>query len=64
MGVNERFVQAALDSEFADVEDAIQYLAALSVPNLAAIVTGDPKGFKVGELLVISPSEAQQLLAV
>lgn len=57
-------VQAALDSDFADVEDAMQYFAALSVPNLVAIVTGDPKGFKAGELLVISPSEAQQLMTM
>ena len=56
-------VQAALDSEFADVEDAMHYFAALSMPDLTAIVTGDLKGFKAGELLVIGPGEAQQLLA-
>ena len=64
VAVDERVVQAALDSEFADVEDAMQYFAALGVPNLTAIVTGDPKGFKAGDVLVISPIEAQQSLAM
>ena len=62
VAVDEGVVQAALNSEFADVEDAMQYFAALNVPNLVAIVTGDPKGFKAGNLVVISPMEAQQLL--
>jgi hypothetical protein len=62
VAVDETVVQAALDSEFADVEDAMQYFAALSVPNLVAIVTSDPKGFKSGALLILSPQEAQQLL--
>ena len=63
VAVDEGVVQAALDSEFADVEDAMQYFAALNVPSLAVIVTNDPKGFRAGELLVIGPDEAQQLLA-
>jgi hypothetical protein len=63
VAVGEGVVQAALDSEFADVEDAMQYFSALSVPNLVAIVTGDPKGFKTGSLKVISPVVAQQLLS-
>ena len=64
VAIDEGIVQAALDSEFVDVEDAMQYFAALSVPNLAAIVTGDPKGFKTGDLEVVSPADAQQLLAL
>ena len=48
VAVDEGVVQAALDSEFADVEDAMQYFAALNVPSLAVIVTNDPKGFRAG----------------
>ena len=59
VAVDEKVVQAALDSEFADVEDTMQYFAALGVPNRVVIVTGDPKGFQTGDLLVISPVEAQ-----
>ena len=64
VAVDEVVVQAALNSEFADVEDAMQYFAALNVPDLAAIVTGDPNGFKLGEIIVLSPVEAQQSLVV
>ena len=64
VGVDAAVVQAALDSDFVDVEDAMQYFAALTVPNVEALVTGDPKGFKAGDLRVISPQEAQQLLMV
>lgn len=64
VAVDAAVVQAALESDFADVEDAMQYFGALSVPALTAIVTGDPKGFKAGNLVVISPREAQRLLAV
>ena len=52
----------ALDSDFADVEDAMQYFAAASQAAVEAIVTGDPKGFKQGSLAVISPVEAQALV--
>ena len=64
VAVDAAVVEAALASDFADVEDAMQYFAALAVPGLTAIVTGDPKGFKVGELLIVSPLEAQRLLAM
>jgi phage gp36-like protein len=46
VAVDEAVVQQALDSTFADVEDAMQYFAATSVPTVEALVTGDPKGFK------------------
>lgn len=64
VAVDATVVEAALASDFADVEDAMQYFAALPIPGLAAIVTGDPKGFKAGELLIVSPLEAQRLLAM
>lgn len=62
VAVDDAVVQAALDSDFADVEDAMQYFAARSVPELTAIVTGDPKGFTYSKLLVLSSGEGQKLL--
>ena len=62
VAVDEAVVQAALASDFADVEDAMQYFAARAIPALTAIVTGDLKGFKTGELLFVSPQAAQRLL--
>jgi hypothetical protein len=55
-------VQAALDSSFVDVEDAMQYFAAAALPEIEAIVTGDSKGFKESNLVVLSPVEAHRLL--
>lgn len=62
VAVDETVVQQALDSAFADVEDAMQYFAATSVPAIEALVTSDPKGFKEGSLKVLSPLEAQALV--
>lgn len=62
VAVDAAVVQQALDSDFADVEDAMQYFAAASQAAVEAIVTGDPKGFKQGSLAVISPVEAQALV--
>ena len=55
-------VEAALESAFADVEDAMQHFAALALPEVEAIVTGDPKGFKESQMLVLSPMEAWELV--
>lgn len=62
VAIDEAVVQQALNSAFADVEDAMQYFAAASRPEIEAIVTGDPKGFKEGNLRVISLAEAQILV--
>lgn len=56
--VDAAVVEAALESDFTDVEDAMQHFAALTVPGVEAIVTGDPKGFKESQLLVLSPMDA------
>lgn len=60
--VDAAVVEAALESTFTDVEDAMQHFAALNVPGVEAIVTGDPKGFKESQLLVLSPMEAWMML--
>lgn len=62
VAVDEVVVQQALDSAFVDVEDAMQHFAARSLPAVEALVTGDPKGFKEGNLRILSPAEAQALL--
>ena len=56
--VDAAVVEAALEFAFTDVEDAMQHFAALAVPELETIVTGDPKGFRESQLLVLSPMEA------
>lgn len=56
--VDAAVVQAALDSSFLDVEDALQHFAALALPDIEAIVTGDPKGFKESQLTVLVPEQA------
>ena len=64
VAIDAAVVQAALESDFADVEDAMQFFAALTVPSVEALVTGDPKGFKASGLRIISPQEAQRLLVM
>ena len=56
-------VNDALRSSFPDVEDAIQYFAAVGIPDLMGIVTRDPKGFARGRLPVLSPAAALARLA-
>ena len=56
--VDAALVEAALESAFTDVEDAMQHFAALTVPGVEAIVTGDPKGFKESQLLVLNSMDA------
>lgn len=63
VAVDEAVVQQALDSLFADVEDAMQYFTTTSVPTVKALITGDPKGVKEVILRVLSPLEGQSLVA-
>ena len=63
VAVDEEVVQDALESDFTDVEDAMQYFAALAMPTLTALVTGDAKGFPAGSIMIMSPKEAQMLLS-
>jgi predicted nucleic acid-binding protein len=48
----------AMDSEFNDFEDAIQYFSALTNPNIECIVTRNEKDFKHSTLLVLTPDLA------
>jgi predicted nucleic acid-binding protein len=51
-------IQKALQSEFKDFEDAIQYNCALSIHGLDCIVTRDSKDFRKSILPVLTPREA------
>ncbi|HEX8329508.1 MAG TPA: PIN domain-containing protein [Hymenobacter sp.] len=58
LAVNAAIIQQTLDSDFTDFEDGIQYFTALTEPAIHAIVTRDPKGFRVSTLPVISVAQA------
>jgi predicted nucleic acid-binding protein len=48
----------AMDSEFSDFEDAIQYYSATTIDKIAAIVTRNIKDFKQADIPVITPDIA------
>ena len=52
----------ALDSQFSDFEDAIQYCTALTEPRITAIVTRNAKDFPQSRLPVYSPAQYLDLL--
>lgn len=56
--VGRPIIEAALTLGFADFEDALQYGAARSRPDIEAIVTRDPRGFAAGALPVLAPPAA------
>ncbi len=60
--VSRAIINDALQSEFKDFEDAIQYYCALSVSKVDMIVTRDGKDFKKSKLPVMNPNEAIGLL--
>lgn len=59
--VTKATVHVALNSDFKDFEDAIQYYSAHS-KKIDAIITRNPKDFKKSKLLVLSPEEALAIL--
>jgi predicted nucleic acid-binding protein len=50
-------VQAALDSNFKDFEDAIQHFAAKAEGNIVAIITRNESDYLASELPVLSPQD-------
>jgi predicted nucleic acid-binding protein len=52
----------AMNSEFGDLEDAIQYQSALGVEGIEAIVTRNQKDFKKSKLAVLSPKDVLHLI--
>ena len=55
LNVDASIVKSALQSGFKDFEDAIQYHAALSDPDIDVIVTRNIKDYKKAELPVMTP---------
>jgi predicted nucleic acid-binding protein len=61
VSVGENIINQALNSEFSDFEDAIQYYSALSLSILDGIVTRNAKDFSKSQLSVFSSTEALAL---
>jgi len=55
--VSEIIIENALNSNFNDFEDSIQYHCAKEVNEIDCIITRDPKGFKNSTLAILSPFE-------
>ena len=63
LDVTKEIIVRSIQSDFKDFEDAIQYETARSNKKVNAIVTRDPRGFKSGELTVLTPDEAITILS-
>ena len=55
INLDENILEAALNSEFTDFEDALQYYSAKSVAGMEIIVTRNIKDFSKSNLLVYTP---------
>jgi len=55
--VNEESVLNALDSDWRDLEDAIQYYSAMQYKSIEAIITRNTKDYKGSSLPVLTPGE-------
>ena len=55
--VSDIIIQQALNSEFRDFEDALQYHCALQVPECDAIITRNPIDFALSSVFVVSPQK-------
>ncbi len=55
--VNEHSVLNALDSNWKDFEDALQYFSAIQHKSIDAIITRNTKDFKKSMLPVLTPVE-------
>lgn len=63
VAVDESVIEQSLHADFPDFEDALQHFAANAVPTIEAIITRDPKGFRLSTLPVLTPAEALKQLA-
>ncbi len=55
--LREQQFKAAVESDFSDFEDALQYASALEVPGVDAIVTRNKKDFGQSKIPVFEPKE-------
>lgn len=56
--LDKKILLEAIDSDFKDYEDAIQYLSCLTNSTIECLVTRNPKDFKQAEIQVITPDIA------
>lgn len=56
VALDEQVINQAIDSDFADFEDAIQYFSAVR-SDVDCIVTRNKKDFKLSDVPVLSPDE-------
>ncbi len=54
--VDVHVIKSALESDFSDYEDAIQYYSAMQDSSIDAIITRNPKDFKLSTLPVMLPT--------
>lgn len=54
--INEQIIEKALNSGFADFEDAVQYFTALEA-NCSAIITRNGKDFKMAKCAILTAEE-------
>ena len=55
--VQKSHIQAALSSQFKDLEDAVQQFCALNIVGLAGIITRNKKDFQLSQVSVFEPWE-------
>jgi predicted nucleic acid-binding protein len=60
--LTKKILKDAMRSSFSDFEDAIQYFSALTIQNIAAIVTRNETDFKHSSIPVLSPQAAVTLI--
>lgn len=61
-GVTESEIRAALQSDWSDFEDAVQYFAACGV-NASYIITRNKRDYLSGEIVVVEPEEFLNILS-
>lgn len=55
--VTTEIIDLSISSDFKDFEDSIQYYTALTVKNIDAIITRNPKDFKLSTIPLLLPQE-------
>ena len=55
INLDEDIIEAALNSEFNDFEDALQYYSATSIPAMEIILTRNSKDFTKSKIPVYTP---------
>lgn len=62
LDVTKQIISKALNSDFKDLEDSIQYHTAICNKKIAGIVTRNVKDYKNSELAVLTPDEVLSII--